>query len=79
MKLTYSREIRNQISRLHPCENPYLGKPLVRELQGFWSIPHQRYRIAYEIDTDSNQCQIYALGPRRDVYRDFAKKLPMPS
>lgn len=88
MKLRYSREARDQIRALPPstksairdlCEtlqqNPYQGKPLQRELVGFWTARHQRYRLIYKPVVETSELQIYHVGLRETVYEDFGKKM----
>lgn len=48
--------------------NPHSGKPLVNELEGFWSYRIQRYRIIYQFD--STEITFLLIGPRSSVYRD---------
>ncbi len=51
-------------------ENPRrLGKPLVGELEGFWSARRGDYRIIYTISEDDKMVVIHRIQHRRDVYR----------
>ncbi len=51
--------------------NPYIGKPLQGELDGFWSARHQRYRVIYSLDEKKKQIAISYIGKRTDVYEKF--------
>lgn len=86
MTLLYSREAKEQIRSLPPetkkglrqtldglRENPYLGKPLQRELSGFWSLAFKRYRIIYKSIPRDNTLRIYAVGRREVVYEDLTR------
>ncbi|HEX5036041.1 MAG TPA: type II toxin-antitoxin system RelE/ParE family toxin [bacterium] len=88
MTLTYSRQAIDRIRGLPPdlkksvraaleglVENAYSGKPLQRELAGFWSLRVQRYRIIYKILTEERRILVYSLGRRERVYEDLAKSL----
>ena len=88
MILTYSHEAKERIRFLPPeikkgikeileglSENPYLGKPLQRELSGFWSVAFKHYRIIYKILDDQNKIGVYSLGRRKDIYEEFSQGL----
>lgn len=49
-------------------ENPYLGKPLGRELTGKYSYRIGVYRIIYKINLDDKIVQILTAGHRSTVY-----------
>jgi mRNA interferase RelE/StbE len=79
-------ELRNLIRHLHPSlkrkvrsalldilEDPACGKPLKRELDGYWSLPIGRFRIIYR--PDEQGIEIAAIGPRRSIYEDAAYQL----
>jgi len=52
------------------AESPHrVGKPLRRELDGFWSARRGQYRVIYVIDDESQIITIAAVDHRRDVYR----------
>lgn len=57
------------------AKNPYLGKPLRADLDGFWSVRHQRYRVIYTIE--SKYISIAYLGKRENVYSQFEKLLAL--
>ena len=46
------------------------GKPLQRELDGYWSLRIGRHRIIYRSDADG--CEIVAFGPRKSIYEEMA-------
>jgi mRNA interferase RelE/StbE len=84
--LIYAKEARERIRSLPPeikrgirqtleglQENPYLGKPLRRELTGFWSLPFKHHRIIYRPLEGGKKLQIYSVGHRKEIYQEFAK------
>ena len=87
-RLIYSEACRELIKRLHPdvkpllkneIENlrkePYVGKALIEELAGFYSLRFRRYRVIYKAETDKNIIEIHYVGHRRDIYQEFRKFL----
>ena len=46
-----------------------VGKPLRRELAGFYSARRGPYRVLYRIDEDHSLVQIERVNHRADVYR----------
>lgn len=88
MILVYSREARQTIVSLNPeskkgikatleslLSHPYSGKPLQRELEGYWSIPFKRYRILYKIFEQEKKIGIFLVGLRSQIYEDFVRFL----
>jgi len=88
MTLLYAQEARDRIRSLPPeikrgvrqaleslQENPSMGKPLQRELTGFWSLSYKRHRIIYKPLADQKTIRIYTLGERKRIYQDFAEFL----
>lgn len=86
MKLRYSSEARDKIRRLLPqikkdirdaletlAVSPNDGKPLQRELSGYWTLAVARYRIIYEWDEGLHEIRIHTVGHRRQVYEDFSR------
>jgi mRNA interferase RelE/StbE len=86
--LLYSQTSLDQIRSLHPRikpivkayvqqlkENPFLGKPLEKELSGYYSLRSKRFRIIYRIDHQNHTVQIYYVGHRKDVYELFKEFL----
>jgi mRNA interferase RelE/StbE len=46
-----------------------VGKPLQRELTGYWSARRGAYRIIYRLDHDRQQVLVVRIQHRSDVYR----------
>jgi mRNA-degrading endonuclease RelE of RelBE toxin-antitoxin system len=46
-----------------------VGKPLQRELAGYWSARRGSYRIIYRLDEDERQVVVVRIEHRSDVYR----------
>lgn len=52
------------------CEAPTIfGKPLQRELDGYWSARRGSYRVIYRLDEDRRQVVVVRIEHRSDVYR----------
>lgn len=49
-------------------ENPFLGKPLVRELTGQYSYKVGIYRIIYKVNKKDKTILILTVGHRSKVY-----------
>lgn len=60
------QRVRDAIRAL--AEEPELGLPLVRDLEGLWRYRVRRYRIIYEIDRKARRLRIMAVGHRSEVY-----------
>ena len=82
--LKVPKTVRNLIRHLHPqmkrkvraalsdiLKDPNCGKPLERELKGYWSLRISRYRIVYR--PDEAGAEIVAIGPRRTIYEEMAR------
>jgi mRNA interferase RelE/StbE len=80
-KVEYSQTSREHARSLEPSikpivkkrieqirENPFIGKPLERELSGYYSYRVKRFRILFKIDANSKIVQIHYIGHRKDVY-----------
>ncbi len=91
-RLVYSEASRKQARSLHPSikpivkariealqEDPYLGKPLERELAGYYSYRAKRFRIIYKIDQPTQTVQIHYVGHRKDIYELFKESLSRTS
>ena len=51
-------------------DDPYrVGKPLRRELAGYWSARRGAYRIIYAIDGEQRLVLVVRIEHRSDVYR----------
>jgi mRNA interferase RelE/StbE len=46
-----------------------VGKPLQRELVGYWSARRGAYRIIYRLDHDEHTVRVVRIEHRSDVYR----------
>lgn len=46
-----------------------VGKPLQRELTGYWSARRGAYRVVYRLDEDRHQIRVVRVEHRSDVYR----------
>ena len=81
--LKVPRALRDVIRQLHPLlkrkvregltdilADPACGKPLQRELEGYWSLRVGRHRIIYR--PDEAGAEIVAFGPRTTIYGDVA-------
>jgi mRNA-degrading endonuclease RelE of RelBE toxin-antitoxin system len=83
-RIAYSETCRSQIRFLAPSikpiikqrieefrEDPYVGRPLERELSGIYSYRARRFRILYAIDSTNHTIQVHYVGHRKDVYELF--------
>jgi mRNA interferase RelE/StbE len=86
--LRYSETSGKQIRSLHPQskplikkhieelkESPFLGKPLERELSGFYSLRINKFRVLYDIDHEKRLIRIHFVGYRKNIYELFRKLL----
>lgn len=46
-----------------------VGKPLQRELSGYWSARRGSYRVVYRLDDDQHEIIVIRIEHRSDVYR----------
>ncbi len=46
-----------------------VGKPLQRELAGYWSARRGSYRVIYRLDENRNEIIVVRIDHRSDVYR----------
>ncbi|HUF33199.1 MAG TPA: type II toxin-antitoxin system RelE/ParE family toxin [Acidimicrobiales bacterium] len=46
-----------------------VGKPLQRELSGYWSARRGSYRVIYRLDDDQRRIVVVRIEHRSDVYR----------
>jgi mRNA interferase RelE/StbE len=60
-------------------EDPALGEPLRRELQGYHKYRVRRFRIVYRVDRRAKAIAIMAVGHRRSVYEDVAAAIRVRS
>jgi mRNA-degrading endonuclease RelE of RelBE toxin-antitoxin system len=52
-------------------EQPHVGKPLRRELEGFWSARVGQHRVIYR--WSSRVLSIALIGPRATIYDEAAR------
>jgi mRNA interferase RelE/StbE len=87
-RLLYSETSGKQIKTLHPQikplvkkhleelkKTPFLGKPLERELSGYYSLRAKKFRIIYDIHQEKHIVRIHYVGPRKDIYELFRQWL----
>lgn len=87
-RVVYSETSRNLIRKLHPdlkqiirarlkeiANNPYLGKPLVKELSGYYSSRAKRYRVIYKVKEQDKVIEIHFVGHRKDIYQLFKESI----
>jgi len=55
--------------------NPYLGKPLQKELSGYYSVRHSHYRVIYCVQKEKKWVIIEYVGLRNRVYELFSEFL----
>lgn len=58
------------------AKNPYLGKELQEELEGYLSYRFRRYRIVYTVDEKAKTVIVHMVWHRRNVYELLSKLLP---
>jgi mRNA interferase RelE/StbE len=46
-----------------------VGKPLQRELSGYWSARRGSYRVVYRLDDERHEIVVVRIEHRSDVYR----------
>ena len=56
------------------AENPALGEPLQRKLDGLCKYRVKRFRIVYAVDRSRKCLRIVAVGHRRTVYEEIAER-----
>ena len=52
--------------------DPWIGKPLRDELEGFHSFRAKRFRIVYQIRRHEITIVVIAVGPRETIYEELA-------
>lgn len=50
-------------------ENPYIGKKLIGELAGIFSVRAWPYRILYEMNLKKKRIEIHKIAHRQGVYK----------
>ena len=48
--------------------NPFLGKPLIGNLAGSWSLRIGKYRVIYQIKHDELIIFVLDIGHRKNIY-----------
>lgn len=46
-----------------------VGKPLQRELEGYWSARRGAYRVVFRVDDEASTVRVVRIDHRADVYR----------
>lgn len=54
-------------------QNPYLGKELQEELEGYMSFRFKRYRVIYTIEEKEKKAIVHLVWHRKDVYELLAQ------
>lgn len=67
IKKRYKRAIAQAIDELK--EDPFVGKPLTRELTGKFSLRVGASRIIYKVNDQDKTVQVIAAGHRGTVYK----------
>ena len=67
IKKLYKRAIAQAIDELK--EDPFVGKPLTRELTGKFSLKVGVSRIIYKVNNQDKTVQVIAAGHRGAVYK----------
>ena len=65
------RKVRDALTDI--LADPGCGKPLKRELDGYWSLTVGRHCIIHRPDRAG--AEIAAFGPRRTIYEDMARSM----
>jgi len=58
------------------ARNPYIGKELQEELEGYLSYRFKRYRIIYTVDEQRKILVVHLVWHRRDVYELLERLIP---
>lgn len=64
------REAKTSLKEL--ATDPFVGKPLERELTGSYSFRFMRYRIIYEINIEKQEISVTGIGHRSSIYETMA-------
>src|SRR5262249_29594442 len=59
-------------------EDPDIGEPLRRELEGLWKFRVRRFRLVYEVDRGARVVRVVAVGHRRGIYEEVAARVRRP-
>ena len=55
------------------AQNPYSGKQLQEDLEGYLSYRFKRYRVIYTVEEQAKTVIVHLVWHRRDVYELFAE------
>ncbi len=58
------------------AKNPYLGKELQEELDGYLSYRFKRYRIVYTVHEEAKIITVHLVWHRKNIYEVLAKLIP---
>lgn len=58
------------------ADNPYLGKELQEDLEGYLSYRFKRYRVVYIVDEETKTVILHMVWPKRNVYDLIAQLIP---
>lgn len=85
-RVQLTRTVAKLLAKLHPelkkrtkttlqeiAQNPYLGKELQGDLEGFLSYRFKRYKVIYTVEEKAKTVIVHLAWHRRDVYELFAK------
>ena len=88
-RLRLAPEIQADAAHFHPIlkkkvktalkllqNDPLAGKPLLDELQGFWSYPVSHHRIIYVIEEKIKEIRIIMISARYEVYELLLQEKP---
>ena len=88
-RFLYSQTSGKQIKSLHPVlkplvkkliedlkETPFLGKPLERELSGYYSLRAKKFRIVYDVDQENHIVRITLHGPTKRIFFQLLDRKP---
>ena len=67
------RYIREALGEI--CKDPWAGKPLRDELEGFHSFRAKRFRIVYQIQRHTITVVVIAVGPRGRIYEQLTAEI----
>lgn len=67
IKILYRQAV--EIALLELSEDPFIGKPLTRELTEKYSYKISTYRIIYKINTKDKIVKILSAGHRSQIYQ----------
>jgi len=57
------------------AEDPSVGEPLRRDLEGLWKYRVRRYRLVYAVERRARTVRIFAVGHRRGIYEEVVARI----